>query len=171
MPHTVRAPDAFSRVAAVGVVPTVAVAAHGAASGAMPSSSGVVLSVAIGVVASMLLMTRRRRLVPAAASTTAVLTAAQVACHATLTVDAGHAVHAPSALSMLITHLLAIPLSAVLIVVGAHLLASVGSVIRSFVPPVTSRAPAAPRTFWTQPLLLAVPALGGTGVRGPPRGF
>ena len=51
MSRTARPSDAFARVAAAGVVPAVAVAAHGAASGAMPSSSGVLLSAAIGVVA------------------------------------------------------------------------------------------------------------------------
>ncbi|MFE0752151.1 YtxH domain-containing protein [Gordonia sp. NPDC058843] len=168
MSRTARPAAAFTRVAAAGVVPTVAVAAHGAASGAMPSSSGVLLSAAIGGVASLLLVPGRRRFLTAAASTTLVLTAAQVASHWALALDAGHAAHGTSTLPMLLTHLVAIPLSAVLIVAGAHLLASVGSVIRSLMPPVALAArPAAP-VFWTQPWVPAAPALCGTGVRGPP---
>ncbi|MCZ4537304.1 YtxH domain-containing protein [Gordonia terrae] len=168
MSRTARPSDAFARVAAAGVVPAVAVAAHGAASGAMPSSSGVLLSAAIGVVAAMLLAPRRGRLTTAAASTTLVLSAAQAASHWELALDAGHAAHAASTLPMLLTHLVAIPLSAVGIVAGAHLLASIGSVIRSLVPPVTVAAhPAAP-VFWTPPCVRAAPALCGTGVRGPP---
>ncbi|WP_435174285.1 YtxH domain-containing protein [Gordonia hongkongensis] len=168
MSHTGRPSDAFARVAAAGVVPAVAVAAHGAASGAMPSSSGVLLSAAIGVVAAMLLAPRRGRLTTAAASTTLVLSAAQAASHWALALDVGHAAHDASTLPMLLTHLVAIPLSAVGIVAGAHLLASIGSVIRSLVPPVALAAhPAAP-VFWTPPCVPAAPALCGTGVRGPP---
>lgn len=170
MSRTDRTSDAFTRVAAVGVVPTVAVAAHGAAGGAAPSSSGLLLSAAIGVVAAMLLVSRRRRLVPAAASTAAVLTAAQIACHWSVAFDAGHATHATPALPMLLTHLVAIPLSAVLIVIGAHLLASMGSVIRSLALPILPVAPAAAPIYWVQPCVPSGPDLGGTGVRGPPRG-
>ncbi len=171
MSRTVRPPDAFSRVAAAGVVPAVAVAAHGAASGAMPSSSGILLSAAIGGVASMLLASRRRGFPTAAVSTTMVLSIAQAGSHWALALDAGHAVHGTSAPAMFFTHLVAIPLSAVLIVAGAHLLASIGTVIRSLVPPVAPTAhPAAP-VFWTQPCVPAAPALCGNGVRGPPVRF
>lgn len=171
MPHTVRSPDAFSRAAAAGVVPAVAVAAHGAASGAIPSSSGILLSAAIGAIAAMLLAPRRGRLTTAAASTTLVLSVAQAASHWALALDAGHAAHDASTLPMLLTHLVAIPLSAVLIVVGAHLLSSIGTVIRSLMPPVALAArPTAP-VFWTQPCVLSAPALCGTGVRGPPGTF
>ncbi|MGW6032341.1 YtxH domain-containing protein [Gordonia terrae] len=171
MPHTVRPPDAFSRAAAAGVVPAVAVAAHGAASGTIPSSSGILLSAAIGAIAAMLLAPRRGRLVTAAASTTLVLSVAQAASHWALALDAGHAAHGTSTLPMLLTHLVAIPLSAVLIVVGAHLLSSIGTVIRSLMPRVALAArPTAP-VFWTQPCVLSAPALCGTGVRGPPGTF
>lgn len=171
MSRTVRPPDAFSRVAAAGVVPAVAVAAHGAASGAVPSSSGILLSAAIGGVAAMLLAPRRRRFLTAAASTTAILSVAQVASHWALGFDAGHAAHDTSTLPMLLTHLVAVPLSAVLIVAGAQLLGSIGSVIRSLVPPVALAARPALPVFWTQPWVPAATALCGTGVRGPPGAF
>ncbi len=171
MSRTSRSPDVFSRVAAAGVVPAVAVAAHGAASGAMPSSSGILLSVAIGAVASILLAPGRRRFLTAAVSTTIILSVAQAASHWALALDAGHAAHGTSTLPMLLTHLVAIPLSAALIVAGAHLLASIGTVIGSLVPPVALAArPAAP-VFWTQPCVPAAPALCGNGVRGPPGTF
>ncbi|MCK8616182.1 YtxH domain-containing protein [Gordonia sp. C13] len=173
MSRTVRTPDAFMRVAAAGVVPTVAIAAHGAAGGQSLSSGGVVLTVAIGVAAALLLQPaiRGRRLVPAAAAATSVLTAAQVGSHGALAADAAHVTHDAPALPMLLTHLVAIPLSAVLIVVGAQLLAVIGSVIASLTPPVALRIPGASPVFWTQPAVLAGPAVGGTGVRGPPLGF
>ncbi|GAB86809.1 YtxH domain-containing protein [Gordonia rubripertincta] len=173
MSRTVRTPDAFTRVAAAGVVPTVAIAAHGAAGGQTLSSGGVVLTVAIGVVAAMVLQlaTRGRRLVPAAASAAGVLTAAQVASHWSLAADAAHVTHDAPALPMLLTHLVAIPLSAVLIVVGAQLLAVIGSVIASLTPPAAPRVPGTPLVFWTRPAVVPGPAVGGTGVRGPPLGF
>ncbi|MHC3004727.1 YtxH domain-containing protein [Gordonia sp. GN26] len=173
MSRTVRTPDAFTSVAAAGVVPSVAVAAHGAAGGQALSSGGVVLTVAIGVVAAMLLQpaTRGRRLVPAATSAAGVLTAAQIASHWSLAADAAHVTHDAPALPMLLTHLVAIPLSAVLIVVGAQLLAVIGSVIASLTPPVALRVPGASPVFWTRPAVVAGPAVGGTGVRGPPLGL
>ncbi|SDU59849.1 hypothetical protein [Gordonia westfalica] len=173
MSRTVRTPDAFTRVAAAGAVPAVAIAAHGAAGGQAPSSGGLVLTIAIGVVAAMLLQlaTHRRRLLPATASAVGVLTAAQVASHWSLAADAAHVTHDAPAMPMLLTHLVAIPLSAVLIVVGAQLLAVIGSVIASLTPPVALRVPGARPIFWTQPAVLAGPAAGGTGVRGPPLGF
>ncbi|MFL1597270.1 YtxH domain-containing protein [Gordonia amicalis] len=173
MSRTVRTPDVFTRVAAAGVVPAVAIAAHGAAGGQMPSSGGLVLTAAIGVVAAMLLQpaTRGRRLAPATASAVGILTAAQVAGHWSLAADAAHAGHDAPALPMLLTHLVAIPLSAVLIVVGAQMLAVIGSVIASLMPPAALLAPGARPVFWTQRGVLAAPPVGGTGVRGPPLGF
>ncbi|MEO9326988.1 YtxH domain-containing protein [Gordonia aurantiaca] len=176
MSRTSRSPDAFTRVGAAGVVPAVAIGAHGEASGGLPGTGGVVLAAAIGIAAALLLdpPTRRRRLVPATASAIGVLTSAQVACHWALATDiAGattHTAHGVSTVPMLVTHLVAIPLSAGLIVVGAHLLAVAGSVIASLTAPVAERAAGPLQVRRPQPVLASGPALGGAGVRGPPLG-
>ena len=172
MSRTSHTPDAFTRVAACGVVPAVAVGAHATASGEMPGSGGVVLAAAIGLVAAGLLeiLTRGRRLWPATAAAVAALTSAQVAIHGALAADATHVAHGGAPVGMLVTHLVAIPVSALLIVVGAQLLAVVGSVVRSLTSPTIARVPASVLLLRTQSPAAAGPAVGGAGVRGPPAG-
>jgi hypothetical protein len=103
----------------------------------------------------------------------AVLTGAQIAGHVLLSLTAGPMVHQhESAVPMLLTHLIAIPLCAALIAGGASLhqvITSVLATVRRLVAePVTEpRRAALPPSPHLRPLV-GVFAPGGIGVRGPP---
>ncbi|GAB19472.1 hypothetical protein GOEFS_086_00420 [Gordonia effusa NBRC 100432] len=120
---------AVARVAVASVVPSVAVGAHAIAGGGPPQSGGLILLAGIGVVAG--LMVRGAGLLGVAG----VLTGAQAACHAALAISHGHLMtsglsSAPGAASMLLTHLVAIPLSALAIVALAQLISLITSILR-----------------------------------------
>ena len=165
-----RSPDVLLRVAVGVVVPVVAIAAHGLGSGSLPGVGGMVLSAAIGVLVGLVLGVRRRR--PAASSTvlaTAVLTLAQIGAHISFTI--GHtpsAMHHDALLPMLLTHLVAVPASAVLIVAAAVLLEAVTRTFRRLAPPPRIVAPGVRPVRWDAPLLVIDVVIGGAGVRGPP---
>ncbi|GAB10318.1 hypothetical protein GOARA_056_00650 [Gordonia araii NBRC 100433] len=108
-------------------VPVLALTAHGLASGAVPGSAGVVLCVALGVVLAALV--GGRAITPA--RTTGVLALGQLVGHPAAGVgDAaaagGHSSHLGA---MLVWHAVAIPASALLLVLVAQLYALVTSVL------------------------------------------
>ncbi|MDY6808265.1 MAG: YtxH domain-containing protein [Actinomycetota bacterium] len=167
-----RADDAVTRVASAVVVPVVAVAAHGMGAGGLPSTGGMLLTVGIGVLAALGLRNPPRRSVRGATlSAAGVLSAAQVAAHLAMSVGAAPAsmhVHHDALLPMALTHAVAIPVSAVLIVAAAGLLAALTSTIRTLTGPPIVAAPVAARVEWVAPTLRTVALAGGGGVRGPP---
>lgn len=168
-PASQRPSDALTRVAVGAVVPAVAVAAHGVAGGGIPGAAGLLVSVAIGGLLGCVAHSPRRTRTAAMVTTTLLLSFAQVACHWALAVgDAGHAMHQAGGPGMLVMHAIAIPVSAVLLVLAATLADVVTSTIRSMTPPPVLRTPAQPRMRWVEPLVSSGPVLGGPGVRGPP---
>ncbi|MFW0796578.1 YtxH domain-containing protein [Gordonia sp. CPCC 205515] len=167
-----RSPGLATRVAAGVVVPFVAVAAHGLAADELPSTSGMLLTATIGVLVGVTLGGGRRQSLPAAiGSTTALLTAAQIGAHVALMVggnSSGMIMHHDAWLPMLLTHVIAIPLSAVLIVAAATVLARITSTIRSLIPPRGVDAPPAVAVRWFPPYITSSVIVGSVGVRGPP---
>ncbi|AZG45667.1 YtxH domain-containing protein [Gordonia insulae] len=166
-----RSPDVLTRVAAAVVVPVVAVAAHGLGSGSMPGPSGLLLSAGIGaLVAAVLGGGRRRTTTTDTVFVTGLLTSAQIGSHLAFTVgQPPMAMHHDAVLPMLLTHLVAVPLGAVLIVVASSLLAILTSTIWRLVPPPPiAPAPVVLPIRWADPWVPAGPVVGGTGVRGPP---
>lgn len=165
-PH---ASDALTRAGVSLVVPAVAVAAHGIAAGGAPHAQGVLVSAGIGGLFAQLSGVRRQSRAAAIASTTVLLTIAQVACHWAMTIgDAGHGAHTASAAPMLLTHAVAIPLSAVLLILAATLADLLTSSIRALSPRPTLRIPGRPRPAVDVPVVVSGPMFGGPGVRGPP---
>ncbi|SIS21465.1 hypothetical protein [Williamsia sterculiae] len=181
------------RIAVGVVVPVVAVAAHGTADGHFPGSAGLVLCALVGAVAAACAgrMVTAPRLF-------ALLSGGQVACHLMLSacmaggpgsmsddpaaMPSGH-VHAGSMVdaraaaaaagttwAMLLTHLIAIPVCAVLIAAVCRVVAVITAIARSL-----RRAPVAtvvprPRRVVVHVPFAATDALlcGGPGRRGPP---
>lgn len=146
-----------------------AVAAHGVASGHLPDTTGLLLLILLGVAAGAV----GRQLTTAAGFLT-LLTGTQVAAHVSLTVTAAPMAmpHQSSTSTMLITHLIAIPLCALLISGAGRLYDVITSVLRALQiligAPVTDRnRPGTQHTPAPEPLITLI-ALGGTGVRGPP---
>ena len=82
--------------------------------------------------------------------------------------NAGHGVHATGAAPMLLTHAVAIPLSAVLLILAATLADLLTSSIRALSPRPAPRIPGRPRPAVDAPVLVSGPVFGGPGVRGPP---
>ncbi|MYR06672.1 YtxH domain-containing protein [Gordonia sp. SID5947] len=166
-----RSPDVLTRVAAGVVVPVVAVAAHGLGAGSVPGSAGMLLSVGIGALVALFLGGQRQRSVTTATLATAgLLTLAQIGSH--LSLMAGQtqsAMHHDALLPMLLTHLIAIPSSAALIVVAAGLLRALTSTMRRLSPPPRVAAPPHVAVVrWVAPHLYSGVVVGGVGVRGPP---
>lgn len=149
---------AVTRVSVGAVVPAVALSAHGLAGGDLPTS-GTLLVAGIGVVAAML--TRGAGLV----RVFGVLTGAQAASHVALMLVHGHAWSLEPA-SMLLTHLLAVPASALLIVAVAQLISLITSMVR--VPVFDGPTPVAGRPRYAElPVLRATRVMTGS-IRGPP---
>ncbi|MGC4962724.1 YtxH domain-containing protein [Gordonia sp. DT101] len=167
-----RSPDVLTRVAAGVVVPVVAVAAHGIGGGSVPGSAGVLLSGGIGALVALVLGSQRRRSATAATlSTAGLLTLAQIASHLSLMAvqTPSAAMHHDALLPMLLTHLIAIPLSAGLIVAAAGLLRALTSTVRClFPPPRFAASPPVVPVRWVAPYLYTGVVVGGVGVRGPP---
>lgn len=167
-----RAGEALTRVAPAVVVPVVAVAAHGMGAGGLPTTGGMLLTVAIGVLAAMCLRgTRRRSVRGGTLSAAGVLSAAQVAAHLVMSVEQAPAAthfHHDALLPMVATHAVAIPVSAVLIVAAAGLLAALTSTIRTLAGCPVLVAPLRQPVGWVPPTLRIVAFVGGGGVRGPP---
>lgn len=165
-----QSPDVLMRVSAGVVVPVVAVAAHGLGSGSLPGSGGMVLSASIGVLVGLVLGGRRRQSATSATVLAiAVLTLAQIGAHISFTV--GHtssAMHHDALLPMLLTHLVAVPVSAVCIVAAAVLLDAVTRTFRRLAPLPRITAPGVRPARWDAPLLVIDVVIGGAGVRGPP---
>lgn len=172
------APDAPMRVAAAAIVPAVGIAGHGMASGMMPSSAGILLTLAIGVAVGTVWRPRREcAALPAVAATAGLLTVAQAGVHLALSLG-GHGGHSNSMMaaamphspvSMMLTHLVAIPLSAVLIVLGALFIDLITSTIAAIVAPARSAVWPHEKRTWHTPLLTTEMVFGGTGLRGPPQ--
>lgn len=159
----------------VGVaVPVLALSAHGIAHGELPGAAGILICVALGAVLAGMLDaragTRQRDRRPSVASVAALLVVGQVVGHFAASVgDAGHGVADLGAVGpMAAWHSAAIPLSAVLVVLVAHLYALVSSVVESLttapVLPVGGRR-AAVTTAW-RPRAATLRAGGGS--RAPP---
>ena len=165
-----RSPDAVMRVAAGAVVPVVAVAAHGLGSGTMPGMGGIVLTSGIGILVGVALGGGRRRSATAATIIAiAALTVAQIGAHVALTVgQAATGMHHDAVGPMVLTHLVAIPVSAVLLVAAAGLLGALTSTIRGLSPLPRIAAPAVRVVRWDAPDLVTDLVVGGVGVRGPP---
>ncbi|MFW0785495.1 YtxH domain-containing protein [Gordonia sp. CPCC 206044] len=163
-------PDALTRVAAGVVVPVVAVGAHGLGAGEMPAPAGMLLTAAIGALVAYVVGGQQARTAGrATVHAAAVLTLAQIGAH--LSMGIGHSgMHHDGFAPMVFTHLVAIPLSAVLIVAAATVLAAITSTIRSVVPIPVLAVPSAPQTIWVAPHLPRDVVTGGVGVRGPPVG-
>lgn len=167
-----RSPGLVTRTVAGVVVPSVAIAAHGLASHAVPSTSGMLLTAAIGVLVGVALDGGPRRpLRSALTSTVGLLTAAQIGAHLALMIGSDSApmvMHHDAWLPMVVTHAIAIPLSAVLIVATATLLDRLTSTIRSLLPYRGVDAPPAVTVRWTPPHIAPSVIVGSGGVRGPP---
>lgn len=165
-----RGRDTLTRVAAGVVVPVVAVAAHGFGAGALPSTGGMLLTAAIGVLTTLAMGDcRRRSTLKATLSAVVALTAAQLAAHVAMSI--GHpAMHIDqhALLPMTVTHAVAIPVSALLIVVAAGLLAALTSTIRAITvePVIASHTVAA--ISREMPRSGGALVIGGCGVRAPP---
>jgi len=149
--------------------PALAVAAHGAASGHLPGTPGLLLLMLLGAAAGALskhLMT--------AAGFLVLLTGTQVAAHISLTAVAEPTTmtHQSNTGAMLITHFIAIPLCALLISGADRLYRVITSVLRGLGfligAPITDRnRPGTGQTPAPEPLITLITP-GGTGVRGPP---
>jgi hypothetical protein len=146
-----------------------AVAAHGVASGHTPDTTGLLLLMLLGVAAGAM-----SRHLSTATGFLALLTGTQVAAHVALSATAAPMTmsHQSSTSTMLITHLIAIPLCALLISGAGRLYEVITSVLRALrvliSAPVTDRnSSGAQHTPAPEPLITLI-ALGGTGVRGPP---
>lgn len=145
-----------------------AVAAHGAASGHLPGSAGLVLLVVIGIAAGAL----SRRLGSIVAFG-ALLTGAQLAGHTVLSLTADPMAHGHSSTTaMAATHLVAIPVCAALIAGSSRLHSVITSVIRTLHFSVAGPIPDLTRfvaaTAPQRRPLVGVFAPGGVGLRGPP---
>lgn len=146
-----------------------AVAAHGAASGHLPGTPGLLLLILLGVAAGAL-----SRQLTTAAGFLVLLTGTQIAAHVCLTAAAEPAAmpHHSNTGAMLITHLVAIPLCALLISGAGRLYQVITSVLQALefligVPITDRNRPGAQQTPAPEPLITLI-APGGIGVRGPP---
>ena len=179
------------RLAVAATVPTLAIAAHGVASGAVPGLDGIALCLFIGVVAGM--CTGRRC---GAVALLAVLSAAQFASHlalaATMPMTPGaatptasmagmdhhgmdhtgmaHTGMAHSGMSMMLTHLIAIPLCALLIAAAVAVVTVITSVLATLRRPrsqalghVVAVVVHAGEVRWHR-----IDRAAGAGERGPP---
>ncbi|WP_376767298.1 YtxH domain-containing protein [Gordonia asplenii] len=148
-----------TRCSVGATVPSVALAAHGLAGGGFPTS-GMVLVAGIGAIAAML--TRGAGL----ARVFGVLSVAQAASHLALMLAHGDMWTLDPA-SMLMTHLVAIPVSALAIMVVAQLISLITSVLRVVVGPVTEPAAGAPPWHSVPAVLVGIAVVSGR-IRGPP---
>ncbi|MDL9936002.1 YtxH domain-containing protein [Gordonia sp. ABSL1-1] len=171
MPADTRSPaDMLTRVGVGVAVPAIAVAAHGVASGTAASARGVALCAAIGALLATVDGVRGRSRATAVVGVAALLGFAQVACHWALVLgDPSHGWH-DGRPSMIGSHLVAIPVTAVAVVVAAAcadlLTATIAAITASRVPLVATR----PRVLARRVFAPATVAWGGAGVRGPPAG-
>ncbi|ORM34940.1 hypothetical protein BFL43_10425 [Williamsia sp. 1135] len=139
------------------------------ASGHLPGSAGLVLLVVIGVAAGAL----AHRLSSMVAFV-ALLTGAQLAGHTVLSLTADPMAHAHSSTTsaMATTHLVAIPVCALLIAGSGRLYSVITSVIRTLrflvAGPITDLTRFVVTTAPQRRPLVGVLAPGGVGLRGPP---
>lgn len=148
--------------------PALAVAAHGAASGHVPGSAGLLLLVVLGVAAGAI-----ARRIGSVISFLLLLTGVQITGHVVLSLTADPMMHHHgSAAPMLLTHLVAIPLCALLIAGAAQLYRIITSVVRTLrllvLGPVPDLVRAGLAPSPSRRPLVGVFAPGGIGVRGPP---
>lgn len=127
------------------------------------------LLILLGVAAGAL-----SRQLSTAAGFLVLLTGTQVAAHVCLTAvtEPTSMAHQSNTGAMLITHLVAIPLCALLISGAGHLYQVITSVLRALefligVPITDRNRPVTQQTPAPEPLITLI-ALGGIGVRGPP---
>ncbi len=138
------------------------------ASGHLPGSAGLVLLVVIGVAAGAL----SHRLTSMAAFV-ALLTGAQLAGHTVLSLTADPMAHTHSSTAaMASTHLIAIPICALLIAGSGRLYSVITSVIRTLrflvAGPITDLTRFVVTSAPQRRPLVGVLASGGVGLRGPP---
>lgn len=153
---------AVTRPSVCVAVPLLAVGAHRLAGGEFPGPSEAILVAGIGLIAGLLTSGARFTRV------VGILTGAQVASHAVLMMAHGELWAVDDPTSMTVTHLLAIPASALAIVVVAQLVSLITSTIRAVVgspvPVPPDRCPIAVR----QPMLRGSRVVERHGIRGPP---
>ena len=165
-------PAALLRGTAAGsLTAALAVAAHGAGGGALPSGAVAaqlaVLTVTLGAVAATVTAASRSIVL------CALLGTGQLLAHALLTVAAGHPHGAdplPPGPAMLIAHLVAVSVGAFLIAGGARLCATMSRVVRAAARP--RRLPVVPTPVWLvgadQPPHSALFLAASVSHRGPP---
>lgn len=181
------------------MVPALAVAAHGMASGTPLSATGIALCVLLGVVTGAVVDLTCRTGLSGRGVLIGILSVAQGLAHLALSTDghhsasamAGHSMHSGAhdpamvthhlhallspwsadGASMLLTHLVAVPLTAVLVTVAA----AVTGVVTAVAATLRDPGPL-PRTIRTAPVPSSVDAgcprvdrAAGPGERGPPR--
>lgn len=154
---------AVTRPSVSVAVPLLAVGAHRFAGGEVPGLSGWLLVAGIGLVAGLLSAGARFGRV------LTILTVAQVASHAVLMMAHGSLWAIDDPTSMAVTHLLAIPASAMAIVVVAQLVSLITSTMRAIVtepvPLPSDRCP----VVSSHPDLVGVRVVERHAIRGPPK--
>lgn len=153
------------RVGVAVAVPVLALAAHGMADGSPPTSAGVVVCLAVGAVLAAL-AGGRRGLSPT--RTAALLAVGQLIGHPAAGVGDAAARHSAHLGTMLVWHAVAIPVSAVLLLLVARCYALVTAVLEAVVssPRLVVVGALAPVIDQWWPRTVVVGA--GVGPRAPP---
>lgn len=155
------------RVGVAVAVPVLALSAHGVAGGSWPTSAGVVVCVALGAVLAALVGGGRSALSPA--RMTALLALGQLIGHPAAGVGDAAAGHSAHLGTMLAWHAVAVPVSALLLVLVARCYALVTSVLDAVASSprlcVAGASAAAADQWWPRAVVVGA----GAGPRAPPQ--